>query len=158
MTCPGVGRYGPDTSILPLVVCLRWRWLLPILYNGPVAHDPSPHVTISRLSHSYGDVPAIRGMDLAVNKGEMMAVVGPSGSGKTTLLNIMAGHILPDAGEVDVGFVEDLQDAKEGTLFVRRGKHEACLVVPRGIRIFVGDADEASGVVVSIGNIVCDDP
>jgi ABC-2 type transport system ATP-binding protein len=58
----------------------------------------------------YGEREALRGVDLAVEAGELLAVIGPNGAGKTTLLSILAGIIRPDAGEVtspngDVGWV-----------------------------------------------------
>ncbi len=48
-------------------------------------------------------VPAIRGIDIIVGRGEFTAVAGPSGSGKTTLLNIIGGLDRPTAGRVIVG-------------------------------------------------------
>ncbi len=48
------------------------------------------------------EVVALRGMDLTVQRGEVVALVGPSGSGKTTLLNILAGLDKPSAGQVSV--------------------------------------------------------
>ncbi|MEA2071926.1 MAG: ABC transporter ATP-binding protein [Asgard group archaeon] len=48
-------------------------------------------------------VPALRGLEMKVYKGEISLIVGPSGSGKSTLLNILAGNISPSAGLVKVG-------------------------------------------------------
>lgn len=47
-------------------------------------------------------VEAVRGVDVTLNVGEMVAIMGPSGCGKTTLLNVMSGIDVPSAGEVFV--------------------------------------------------------
>ena len=59
-------------------------------------------------SFQVGDtsVAALRGADLEVKEGEMVALVGPSGSGKTTLLGIIGGLDRPDSGSVRVGDVD----------------------------------------------------
>jgi putative ABC transport system ATP-binding protein len=49
---------------------------------------------------SFGQTPALRGANLAVAGGEIVAVMGPSGSGKSTLLHCLAGIFKPDSGEV----------------------------------------------------------
>jgi len=49
------------------------------------------------------EVVALQGLDLEVEKGEMMALVGPSGSGKSTLLNVMGGLDTPSVGQITVG-------------------------------------------------------
>ncbi|MHB8835137.1 MAG: ABC transporter ATP-binding protein [Candidatus Methylomirabilia bacterium] len=57
-----------------------------------------------RLSHAYrvsgGPVPALDGISFAAAEHEFVCLVGPSGCGKTTLLKIVAGLIVPEAGEV----------------------------------------------------------
>ncbi|MCE4599204.1 MAG: ABC transporter ATP-binding protein [Desulfurococcales archaeon] len=50
--------------------------------------------------------PALRGVDLDVNKGEFIAIVGPSGSGKSTLIHVIAGISVPTRGTVRVDGVE----------------------------------------------------
>jgi putative ABC transport system ATP-binding protein len=52
------------------------------------------------IEKSFGATPALRGADLEVATGEVVAVMGPSGSGKSTLLHCLAGILRPDSGEV----------------------------------------------------------
>ena len=61
------------------------------------------------------EVVALRGVDLDIEAGELMAVVGASGSGKSTLLNILAGLENPSAGQVRVGH-RDLLDISDREL------------------------------------------
>ena len=52
------------------------------------------------LRKGFGDVAAVRGVDMHVEGGEFLAIVGRSGSGKSTLLNLLAGLETPDEGEI----------------------------------------------------------
>jgi len=61
---------------------------------------PRPKLSISGLGKFFGDLQVLRGIDLAVERGEFIAVVGPSGCGKTTFLRIVAGLEEASSGEV----------------------------------------------------------
>lgn len=61
-----------------------------------------PIVELGDVTKTYGDVAALRGADLVVERGELLAVVGPSGSGKSTLLNIMGTLDRPTSGTVGI--------------------------------------------------------
>jgi putative ABC transport system ATP-binding protein len=52
------------------------------------------------LTKQYGSTQALAGVDLALHRGESVAVMGPSGSGKSTLLHCLAGIVAPDSGVV----------------------------------------------------------
>ncbi len=59
-------------------------------------------VSVRGISKTYGDVEALRGVDLDFPRGKLTSLLGPSGCGKTTLLKIIAGLIDRDAGTVTV--------------------------------------------------------
>lgn len=59
-------------------------------------------IEVRDLQKSYGDVHAVKGIDLQVAKGEVFALLGPNGAGKTTTVEILEGHRKRTRGEVSV--------------------------------------------------------
>lgn len=59
-------------------------------------------IEVEGLHKSYGDIEAVRGIDLKVKTGEIFALLGPNGAGKTTTIEILEGFIEPNAGHVHV--------------------------------------------------------
>jgi sulfate/thiosulfate transport system ATP-binding protein len=70
-------------------------------------------ISISGLTKRFGRTEVLRGIELGVEKGELVALLGPSGSGKTTLLKIIAGLEWPDAGGLVVDGADWLQLAAQ---------------------------------------------
>ena len=61
------------------------------------------HLDIRGLAARYGEARVLDGIDLAVERGEIVSLIGPSGSGKSTLLRVITGLLPPDRGSVSIG-------------------------------------------------------
>jgi ABC-2 type transport system ATP-binding protein len=59
-------------------------------------------IVLSRLSKSYGDVRAVRGIDLVIAPGETVALLGPNGAGKSTTIDMVLGLTRPDSGSISL--------------------------------------------------------
>ncbi|HVC67875.1 MAG TPA: ABC transporter ATP-binding protein [Acidimicrobiales bacterium] len=64
--------------------------------------DSDVVISVRGLAKSYGSFAALRGIDLEVRRGEVLALLGPNGAGKTTAVEILEGYRARDAGEVSV--------------------------------------------------------
>ena len=65
---------------------------------------------------------ALRGVDLAVEQGELVAILGPSGSGKSTLLGLLGGLDTPSSGQVEIGGVDITHMSENRLAAIRNGK------------------------------------
>ena len=86
---------------------------------------PAAALDVSGLEKSYrlGNeaIPVLKGLDLRVDRSDMIAIMGPSGSGKTTLLNCIAAIDTPDGGSVEIGGAAvDYASERARTLLRRR--------------------------------------
>ena len=75
-------------------------------------------IKLEGITKSFGSLQVLKGIDLEINKGEIVSIVGPSGAGKTTLLQIMGTLDEPDAGVVQIdGTVVSRMKEKELSAF-----------------------------------------
>ncbi len=81
---------------------------------------------------AYGDLPALTGVDLVVEPGEILSVVGANGAGKTTMLRAISGLLRPRAGEIVLDGAR--LDRLPSHAVVERG----VVQVPEGRKIFAG--------------------
>jgi ABC-2 type transport system ATP-binding protein len=69
----------------------------------PMEHKPSPVVaSLNRVSKNYGEVQALKDVNLAIHAGELLALLGPNGAGKTTAVKLLLGLAKPTSGNVSV--------------------------------------------------------
>jgi len=60
------------------------------------------NLSLNQVSFSYSGTPVLHHIELAVEEGEMVALLGPNGSGKTTLIKLMSGVLKPSQGEINL--------------------------------------------------------
>ncbi|WP_040287201.1 amino acid ABC transporter ATP-binding protein [Sporosarcina koreensis] len=60
-------------------------------------------VQVNNLKKAFGSSPVLRGIDLSVNKSEVVVIMGPSGSGKSTFLRCLTNLEQPDVGDITIG-------------------------------------------------------
>src|SRR6202047_1791393 len=64
--------------------------------------DRQPAILVEGLTKSFGNVHALRGIDLSVPRGTVLGVLGPNGAGKTTAVRILTTLLQPDGGRAEV--------------------------------------------------------
>ena len=79
-------------------------------------------ITTHSVTKSFGSLQVLKGIDLTINRGEVVSIVGPSGAGKTTLLQIIGTLDRPDSGSVCVDSV-DTTTLSQNRLAEFRNRH-----------------------------------
>ncbi|CAL8970715.1 High-affinity branched-chain amino acid transport ATP-binding protein LivF [Rhodoplanes serenus] len=92
--------------------------------------ETSPLLAVTGLVAGYGGAPILRGIDLSVGPGEIVAVLGANGVGKTTLNKVLSGVLTPSAGEIR--FDGERIDGAAAPAIVAAG----LVHVPEGRKIF----------------------
>jgi branched-chain amino acid transport system ATP-binding protein len=102
---------------------------------------PQPALVLEALDVRYGGVPAVRGIDLAVGRGEIVGLVGPNGAGKSSTLHAVMGVVPVSGGDVRVdgrslvGLSPEVI-ARSGVALVPEGRHVyASLTVAENLRL-----------------------
>lgn len=79
-------------------------------------------IDIKNITKSFGSLQVLKGIDLRIEKGEVVSIVGPSGAGKTTLLQILGTLDKPDSGSIVVDGI-DVGSLSAGKLSDFRNQH-----------------------------------
>ena len=90
------------STALPSTQMPQMRPALRTSANRSLSSAANCVASIRNLSKSYGKVVALRGMNLEIRAGELLALLGPNGAGKTTLVQTLLGLAQPDSGSVSV--------------------------------------------------------
>ena len=70
------------------------------------------------LRKTYGNIVALAGLDLEVQKGEVFGFLGPNGAGKTTFTKCVTGFVRPDAGEVEIAGLDGLRQQTQAAYHI----------------------------------------
>jgi ABC-2 type transport system ATP-binding protein len=77
-------------------------------------------IEVKGLKKSYGDLQAVRGLDLEIEQGEIFSLLGPNGAGKTTTVEILEGFRTRDSGSVSVLGVDPQINGRESRIWRNR--------------------------------------
>jgi ABC-2 type transport system ATP-binding protein len=97
-------------------------------------------VSADALTKRFGEIAAVDGLSLVVNRGEIFGLVGPDGAGKTTIMRMLAGVLPADAGSIIIDGIDVVADPEEGKQHIsympqRFGLYED-LTVDENIRFY----------------------
>ena len=99
-------------------------------------------ISVSGLRVSYGELEAVKGVDLEVHEGEIFAFLGPNGAGKTTTVSVLEGYLERDAGAVSVLGADPSEAGREWRgrvgLVLQECRMEGLLTVRETLQMFAG--------------------
>ena len=75
-------------------------------------------IDISELSKDFGNVRALDGVTLSLDKGRIVGLLGPNGSGKTTLIKILNGLLVPTSGSVEINGIAPGVETKKKVAYL----------------------------------------
>lgn len=88
-----------------------------VIASTPASNSYSPNsLVLEQIVHRFGEMVALKNINLSIQQGEFVSLLGPSGCGKTTLLRIISGFLKPSAGKIllDGKSVETLSASQRG--------------------------------------------
>jgi ABC-2 type transport system ATP-binding protein len=107
-----------------------------------LSEDVNPVISIRGLRKSYGEVEAVRGIDLDIRQGEVFAFLGPNGAGKTTTVEILEGYRKRSGGEVTVLGEDPERAGREWRerigIVLQSGRLEPYLTVVESLSLYAG--------------------
>lgn len=116
---------------------------------------PTPVIECRGLSKHYGQVRALRGVDVSVFPGEIVGLVGDNGAGKSTFIKILSGALLPSAGElfIDGKRVEFSSSTEARALGIETVYQDLALALDLAIwtNIFLGREMRVRGPARAVG-------
>jgi branched-chain amino acid transport system ATP-binding protein len=114
-----------------------------------------PALAVRGLEVRYGGVPAVRGIDLELERGEIVGLVGPNGAGKSSTLHAIMG-VVPAAGEIRLGGrslagLAPETIARAGVALVPEGRHVyPSLTVHENLRLGAAGRRESGGLAADV--------
>lgn len=121
------------------------------------AADGDPILSLRGVTRRYGKREALRGVDLDVAAGQVLALLGPNGAGKSTLVGVAAGLTKPDGGSARVVGVDPHRDRRTARREIGLAPQEIGLYPPLTVRQNLRAFGEAQGLRVKAARVRADE-